>query len=443
MTPLPLTLRLFGPLRILVHGKPLPRLRTRSLEWLLAMLVLRHGRAVDRAWLSGTLWTESEAGQALKNLRNNLSCLRAALGAEAWRIQSPSRDTLTLDLDGADVDLVRFDRGIQAGDEESLRAAVGAYAGPLLEGCYEEWVHPERGSRAAQCLQALEQLAETAQERGNHPEAIAYLQRAELLDPLRDSTARRLIASLDACGNPAAALEVYRRLRNRLHDEMSVAPDPDTTLLFQQIRARARRRPRDQGVRCPDGPAAHPPPPHTPTLPHALPAIRRPTHPLTRLIGREQEVREVGERIAAARLVTLVGAGGVGKTRLAIEVSHSAADDFVHGAAFVELASLSDPALLPAFLAAALGLREEESSREAEALLAVLAGWLSAHNVLLVLDNCEHLLAASAQLSDALLRSCPKLRILASSREGLGIGGDQAYRIPSLSLPDRISDSTL
>jgi DNA-binding SARP family transcriptional activator len=98
MTPPPLALRLFGPLRVTVRGEPLPRVRTRSIEWLLALLALRHGRAVDRSWLAGTLWPESRESQALANLRNDLMRLRQALGPEGARLRSPARDTLTLAL---------------------------------------------------------------------------------------------------------------------------------------------------------------------------------------------------------------------------------------------------------------------------------------------------------------------------------------------------------
>src|SRR5262249_42043097 len=140
----PLTIHLFGPLRVLVHGEPLPRVRTRSVEWLLALLVLRQGRAVERSWLARTLWPGSEESQALRNLREDLVRLRKALGSEGARIQSPSRDTLTLELVGAEVDLIAFDRAIQAGEEASLRNAITLYRGPLLEGCYEEWVTLER-----------------------------------------------------------------------------------------------------------------------------------------------------------------------------------------------------------------------------------------------------------------------------------------------------------
>src|SRR5262245_23050146 len=103
----PLTIHLFGPLRVLVRGEPLPRVRTRSVEWLLALLVLRHGRAVDRSWLAGTLWPESDERRVLQNLRNDLVALRQALGPECGRLESPTRDTLTLALEGAEVDVLR------------------------------------------------------------------------------------------------------------------------------------------------------------------------------------------------------------------------------------------------------------------------------------------------------------------------------------------------
>src|SRR5438045_3266882 len=109
MTP-PLAIQLFGLLRVTVRGEPLPRVRTRSVEWLLALLTLRHGRAVSRSWLAGTLWPDSEESQALANLRNDLMRLRQALGEASGRIQSPTRDTLTFDLEGAEVDVLHFDR---------------------------------------------------------------------------------------------------------------------------------------------------------------------------------------------------------------------------------------------------------------------------------------------------------------------------------------------
>jgi DNA-binding SARP family transcriptional activator len=143
----PLTIQLFGPMRVLVQGAPMPRVPTRAVEWLLALLVLRHGRTVDRSWLAGTLWPESEERQALHNLRDMLVHLRKALGPERERLQSPTRDTLNLDLEGAEVDIIRFDRATQTKEEAALRSAVELYTGLLLEGCLEEWIVQERNSR--------------------------------------------------------------------------------------------------------------------------------------------------------------------------------------------------------------------------------------------------------------------------------------------------------
>src|SRR5262249_8076029 len=154
-------------------------------------------------------------------------------------LSSPTRDTLLLGLDGAQVDLIAFDQAMKAEDEGSLKSALALYTGPLLEGCYEEWVTLERESREQACLQALETLAERAEARAEHAQAIGYLRQAEALDPLRDTTVQRLMAALEAFGDPAAALEVYRRLRLRLHETLAVAPDAATTRLFQEIRTRA------------------------------------------------------------------------------------------------------------------------------------------------------------------------------------------------------------
>src|SRR3954453_8735288 len=189
----PLTIHLFGPLRVLVNGEPMPPVRSPSIEWLLALLALRRGTAVERAWLSGTLWADSADGQARHNLRDALLHLRKALGPESGRIQSPTRDTLTLALEGAEVDVVQFDAAMKAGDEASLQRAVALYTGPLLEGCYEAWVSLDRDSRKQACLSALETLEEAAEQRQEYAQALGYLRRAEEMDALRDTTRRGLM----------------------------------------------------------------------------------------------------------------------------------------------------------------------------------------------------------------------------------------------------------
>jgi predicted ATPase/DNA-binding XRE family transcriptional regulator len=156
---------------------------------------------------------------------------------------------------------------------------------------------------------------------------------------------------------------------------------------------------------------------------------------LTSFVGRERELAEVRRQLDAARLVTLTGSGGVGKTRLALEAARAADGDYPAGVWLVELASLADPALVPRAVAVALGVHELPEHRGRTPTEA-LAAWLAAKALLLVLDNCEHLIDACATLVERLLRAAPRLRVLATSREPLGIAGEQAWPTPALALPD-------
>lgn len=153
---------------------------------------------------------------------------------------------------------------------------------------------------------------------------------------------------------------------------------------------------------------------------------------LTNFIGREKERADVIRLIAKNRLVTLTGSGGVGKTRLSIQVASELLSEYPMGIWLVELAPLTDPVLVPQSVCAMLGVIPDGDTSPLEAL----TNYLRSKKILLVLDNCEHLVDACAQLSVSLLRSCPDLRILTSSREALDILGEQAYRVPSLSLPN-------
>src|SRR5579884_1061615 len=153
---------------------------------------------------------------------------------------------------------------------------------------------------------------------------------------------------------------------------------------------------------------------------------------LTSFIGREKEMEEIKRLLSRTRLLTLTGSGGCGKTRLAAQVGADLLADFADGVWLVELAAIADPALVPQTVASTLGIREEPGQR----LLETLQQHLKPKSLLLLLDNCEHLSAACAQLAETLLQACPNLRILASSREALGIAGELAYRVPSLSLPE-------
>lgn len=160
---------------------------------------------------------------------------------------------------------------------------------------------------------------------------------------------------------------------------------------------------------------------------------------LTSFIGREREMAELKQLLNQARLLTLTGSGGAGKTRLSLQVAAELLESFENGIWFVELAPLSDPALVPHTVAYVLKVREEPN----RLIVETLVNYLHQKRILLILDNCEHLIEATAQLADSLLRACPDLHILASSREALGIGGEAIYRVPSLSLPEQTTQQTV
>jgi predicted ATPase/DNA-binding CsgD family transcriptional regulator len=169
---------------------------------------------------------------------------------------------------------------------------------------------------------------------------------------------------------------------------------------------------------------------------HNLPA------PLTPFIGRQNELHQIGRMLAdpVNRLVTLTGTGGIGKTRLALQVANACQDNYLQGVWLMTLASLSEPELVTQFVAAALDLHSDRARN----VLEELVDYLSAKQLLLVVDNCEHLVAACASLASALLQRCPNLQILATSREALGIAGECTYQVPSLSFPksDRVLNSS-
>ncbi len=166
------------------------------------------------------------------------------------------------------------------------------------------------------------------------------------------------------------------------------------------------------------------------TSPRKSVATNLPTQ-LTSFIGREREIADVKRLLAGTRLLTIIGAGGMGKTRLALRVGTELLDKYRDGVCVAELALLLDPSLVVEAVASAFGVREQRP----RSILATLLDYLQPKDVLLILDNCEHLVAACAELADTLLRSCADLRILATSRERLGIAGETTWRIPSLSSP--------
>jgi predicted ATPase/DNA-binding SARP family transcriptional activator len=407
-------------MQVQVEGRPLSHLRSRKSLWLLALLVLRAGRSAERDWLSGTLWPDATQSRASMNLRVVLSELRHALGSAGERLLSPARHTLSLDLAGADVDVLAFDAAISAKILPELATAVLLYGGPLLEGCTEEWIHQERGAREQDCLHALQTLADASLAAGDFAIASSYYKKAVALDPWREGAQRGLMEALAGGGDSNAALHVYQAFVRLLRkDDPRASPDEQTTAVYTRLRTQARRRSVASAAPSvseeePSGVAGN------------LPS------PLTDLIGREDERADVLALLRRSRLATLTGPGGIGKTRLAIAVAEETAQEFADGVFLVALDALSDGSQIAPQIASALGLREQPGRTLMESVI----DHLKPKGVLLVLDNCEHLLEASAQITMQLLGACAGLRILATSREGLGVTGEAAWTVPGLPVPD-------
>lgn len=405
-------------MQVLVHGRPMPPMRSRKALWTLALLALRQDRPVTREWIAGTLWPEIETSRGFTNLRIVLSELRQMLGEERGRLQSPNRYTLLLDLAGADIDLVRFDAALKSREPEDLKQAIALYRGPLLEGCNEEWALQDRLIREQECLHALETLGDAAVRRGELQSACEYFRRAIGIDPWREAAQRRLMEALAQSGERNAALQVYREFVELLRRDPTAVPSEETRALYARLRAEARRP-----LRAPVTPVVE-------TIPATV--IGSLPHPLTELIGREDECLEVFARLRRYRLVTLTGPGGMGKTRLAMEVAQASAREYPEGVRLVALEDVTEGGLLTSQIASVLGIREVSGRSWKEQVTEHIGD----RRLLLVLDNCEHLLEDSAQLVGHLLRSCANLRVLTTSREALGIQGEVAWAVPTLATPD-------
>jgi len=307
-----------------------------------------------------------------------------------------------------------------AKEPATYRAALDLYQGDLLpEDRYEEWTEGRRQVLRQLYLALLVELAGLHQERDEHGPAIEALRKATAKESTLEEAQVALMRLHAISGRPERALVQYERLRKALSRGLGVQPAAATRRLRDEIAA---------GRLLP-----------TPFLDvvqkkelhrvgkHNLPAQ------MTSFVGREQEMLEAKRLIPMTRLLTLVGAGGSGKTRLALEVARDLRGAYPDGVWMVELAPLSEPGLLAQEMAGALGVTELSG----EPLADTLADFLGGKEILLVLDNCEHLIEAAARLAEYLLHWCPRLRVLATSREPLGIAGEVVWQVVPLSLPDR------
>ncbi|MSP13036.1 MAG: hypothetical protein EXR62_08760 [Chloroflexi bacterium] len=429
-----LHIQLLGKFHLHYGEAGVPGFTHARLQSLLAYLLLHRDASQSRRQVAFLFWPDSTEAQAHNSLRQLLFLLRKAL-PEAERFLAIDPETVQWRPDGPFIlDLAEFERAADqaqragAGDaptglREALERAVDLYdgaGGPPLSGllpdCYDDWILPERERYQRAFVQVVARLADLLESQQEYRTAISYTQRLLRHDPLDEATYRRLLRLYSLSGDRAGARRLYHTCVETLQRELDADPEPETQAAYETwVVAKEPLAP------------AGPVPGATLQRPrHNLPAQ------LTSFIGREKEIAAVKGLLARARLVTLTGVGGTGKTRLGLQVAGTLLDSFPQGVWLVELAPLSDPALLPHTVATALGLRLEPG----QPLVKALTDYLQVKHLLLMLDNCEHLVEASARLVEALLRACSQVTILASSREALGIAGEVPFPVPSLALPD-------
>ncbi|MDE3089921.1 MAG: tetratricopeptide repeat protein [Chloroflexota bacterium] len=406
-----LRLYLLGSFRLERDEQTL-RLPTRKVESLLAYLAL-FPEQHPREKLAALFWGDVPDPLARGSLRKALTFIRIHLGNA---ILFSDRETVQLNpryplwTDAREfvklADLEKSSSPSQS-DTENLQAAIDLYQADLHVDCYDDWILSERERYRAFYVEILLHLTQHMRAQSEYARAIAFAQKVLTSDPANERAHQHLMFCFLASGKRDSALKQYEECQRVLQRELAVEPASETKALYVWIK-------------------------QTPSDVRAIEAqITNLPIPLTSFIGRKSEMAQVKQLLVQSRLVTLIGSGGSGKTRLAIQVTTDLIDQFKDGVWWVELAALEDGSLIPQQIAKALGVQENPE----QSLSDTLASWLRSRQLLLVLDNCEHLIVACAELAEKLLNVSPNLRILATSREALGITGEMTWQVASLSVP--------
>ena len=411
-----LVISLLGPLHVLIDGHRPAEFTSDKVRDLLAYLAAQPERPHRREMLAGLLWPESPERSARASLRNALARLRHAIDdhhADPPLLTVTYQTILFSPSAQSRLDIAEFERLLlqpPTGDAPpaiDLRQALALHRGSFMEGftldgceVFEEWLTIQREHFHRRVVETLGQLARHCEQQGELGEAIELVRRQTELEPWLEEGHRRLMALLEVDGRRSQALAQFNRCRQ--------LPDAETIALHERIRDEVG-------------------------LPQSIPkTLHRLPTPLTPLVGRERELDELTKLLADPdiRLLTIVGAGGIGKSHLAMEVARGQEGRYPDGVVFVALAAVEGTESLLTAICQTLGLSLYVDSRPKEQLIQHLAD----KRLLLVLDNMEHLLCARGELID-LLRSAPRLTILCTSRRRLDLQGEQIYPLEGLAVP--------
>jgi predicted ATPase/DNA-binding SARP family transcriptional activator len=418
-------IQLLGSFAVTVDGIKIEaeRWRLRKAKSLVAMLALAPGQRRHREYVLDRLWSDLEPMAAARNLHQTLYVARRALagvGPPRPGLLSIRDEQVVLDNAGpVEVDVLQFERfakkALATGDVAELRAAADLYAGDLLPDLPDaDWLTVRREELRETHRETLVKLA-TALQQSAPEEALIILTRALESNPVHEGAVRAQMVVLANMGRRSEALARYERLVDDLLDAFGTDPDAETVALFRELLTGSRVQER----------------PRTAAATTASEDIGYLPTPLTSFVGRERELLDVERLTGHARLLTLTGAGGSGKTRLAIEAARRVRLSYPDGAWFVDLATVGESLLVVDAVAEALRLDSGQAPDPGQALV----DQLRHRTLLMVLDNCEHLLAACARLVAAILTGCPGVVVLATSREPLHAHGEYTFRVPSLALP--------
>ncbi len=416
---------MLGPLEVSDDNGDPTYVAGARLRTLLIALALRPGRLAPTAELVDAIWGEEPPSGAANALQALVSRLRRVMPAAAIESQ-PAGYRLMIDPDA--IDVVRFEQLVSAGRAElsldpagaaeTLREALSLWRGPaLVDVADQQPFQPTITRLEALRLAAAEDRVEADLRLGRAADVVTELMTLVAEHPLSERLVGVLMRALSQAGRPSEALTVFERTRESLADQLGTDPSPELSALHTAI------------LRGEIAPATAPAPE----------GVRRTNLPagITSFVGRDADVAEVHELVVDYRLITLIGPGGAGKTRLAVEASRTLLEQMPDGVWLVELAAVTDGADVPAAVLAALDLREPSlvGREQAEDPTDRLITALRSRRVMLALDNCEHVIDAAAALADRLLAACPGVRILATSREPLGITGEAVWPVEPLGLP--------